>query len=982
MLSKFTDKKMHAPAHFRILVWIAVGTLLVFGIALLLQGQMDLQNYQQQIKRIVKERTGRDIYIRGGVNVVLLPMPKVYVSGVELRDINEGKPVPALTAEMLLITPTIQSLFSDHLEIASVAMKKPTIEVSRSDDNLIHWDWLEKEFFEVLKTDASATSQSVDISDGTIVYYNTVTGRKIRVDSINISGTTGGVPNFSGDLTYDGRQFNVQVTGTGSATADGFIPLSVEVNTDEQNYVKLDGSMRISGGNLDLKGKAQVDIKDLYQWASLPPVVQKPTMERFVPGADPEAAAQAVLPVKFSGNWEQSGDKIALTDIKWEGLNSLGTGQLGITFSKTITVDSRMHFASLDFARWRTLVEAIAGQLVTEETGRYIIDESLRESVLPNDVKLALDLTADEMLVGGQVWQNAQLHLNMEDAVMTINQLFVELPGESTLALFGVVSQSATSRGMRFEGTVEADGKSLKKTLGIFDQSVADMPDIGFENFFVRSNVYVSNDQIRMSEADVKLDDLRLGGGLVIYYDTQNPRIEADVRLQDTNFDYIRDLWRERQAGKETGNQPGNFFLKFDKDLNFSWLKNLKTAIDLKINVDRFTFLERSGDKAYLRLFAQQGELGVYNVRFYYPNDTTEMNLTLNVQGEKPLVNLLVNTNQIDTAYFNPAAPAQEGQLAPQVTIEKNPGSVVTISPQSQPLIVLAQNTTGSDPSDVSVDSVTNIIDEEKNKKSRKAWPEELIDMSWMEGYNGIFDITIGKLTHKDIVVNKIKLRANLTDSNFSLQNAGFDYWGGNCEVTGSLYGGKVPGVSLGLTLYNVEMKELLGTLTGYSNISGKASVSGTLSTSGVNYLSWLAQAEAKIAVSGRGVRVEGFNLDGVVNTVNASRTAADVLDNVDRALVQGSTNLSMDGAINVKNGVMRSPGIALKTGTIVGNLTGDISLVPWTLDLGMIFQFPTLNAEAIPTLLVQLNGSIDDPRLTTDTSSLEAYVVRSIKQK
>jgi len=93
----------------------------------------------------------------------------------------------------------------------------------------------------------------------------------------------------------------------------------------------------------------------------------------------------------------------------------------------------------------------------------------------------------------------------------------------------------------------------------------------------------------------------RLNGGLVAYYDA-HPRLEADVKLKDINFDYFRDVWREKQ--KQAGQQ--DFFLKFDKTANFNWLKKLQTTIDFKVNVDQFTFMDHKGDRASFRVFVKK----------------------------------------------------------------------------------------------------------------------------------------------------------------------------------------------------------------------------------------------------------------------------------------------------------------------------------------------------------------------------------------
>jgi hypothetical protein len=197
------------------------------------------------------------------------------------------------------------------------------------------------------------------------------------------------------------------------------------------------------------------------------------------------------------------------------------------------------------------------------------------------------------------------------------------------------------------------------------------------------------------------------------------------------------------------------------------------------------------------------------------------------------------------------------------------------------------------------------------------------------------------------------------------------------------MYGGKVPGISISFTLYNAELQDLLHAIAGRDNITGKVSVNGSLTTSGVNPISWVEQSDAKLIMVGN-VHVNGVNIQGVIDAVKNSRTAADVFNNVNLKLVNGATDFDIGGTINMKNGVMQTPGISLKTWMIGGNFRGEIKLVPWTMDTTTLFQFPSLvsSSETVPTMTVQLTGPLDDPQLRTDTASLEAHVVGKMTGK
>jgi len=202
---------------------------------------------------------------------------------------------------------------------------------------------------------------------------------------------------------------------------------------------------------------------------------------------------------------------------------------------------------------------------------------------------------------------------------------------------------------------------------------------------------------------------------------------------------------------------------------------------------------------------------------------------------------------------------------------------------------------------------------------------------------------------------------------------------GGQCSLLGSVYGGKVPGFTVNVTIVDAQMQELLKSLTTRENINGQVSVSLALSSSGVNYLSWVSQAEGKMVLIGRNIAVQGINMQGVIDGVSVSRTSSDVLNSVNRAIFNGSTVFSIDGNLNIKNGMIRTPGIGLRSATTSGNLVGELRMVPWTMELSTVFQFPSMTSVTVPTMMIQYSGTPDGGELKTDTSSLESFVAKRI---
>lgn len=902
----------------KILVGIVMALLFLLGVVQVAQGFIDAGYYRSRLQELVKERTGKNLNVRGEASVSLLPVPTLYLPGVELRDTGDKSPAPSLTAEMVSITASIPSLFSGEPQAESIAFERPALELERTQDNKMQWGWLVGWLLPAIH-DAGQPGLAIKITDGRMLYRNLRTDHEIIIQNIHLSGSAGAKPKMIGSFSLYGHALKLDAEASPAEAAGGPTPFRIQFSAGKKNMLLVEGGMDKAAEETAMKGKLSLEIENILAWTQPKVEEKKELFDQITNDFVQKDEQETLLPMTLSAEWEKTGTSMRLYNGQFTGLNSAGAGEIDIKWAEILRLKADLRFSAFNYDQWRALADH--WHLEDGAAAGYHPGGGEEKNPLPSDIAIDFKAAADQVYVGGQVWKGAQISAALDHAAITINQFHIVLPGDATVSLFGIFSKGSAG-GMRFEGNMETQGESLRQLLTVFDVSAMDLPETGFGKFAVRSNVYVASDQLRLSEADAQISDLHLTGGLVAYYDT-NPRLEADVKLKNINFDYFRNAWREKQTGQE------EFFLQYDKNMNFNWLRKLRTSIDFKVMVDGFTFLERPGSNASFRLFAKEGEFGIYNVRLYYPQDVLEGSVSLDVKGEQPFLNVLLNTSVLDTRYFSPQ-PKGAGKDAAAA-------------------------------------------------KSAQRWSEDLIDMGWMEGVAGAFDMSIGKLVSEERTLENLKLQAKLENNVMTLKGMTFNCWQGRCSVSGSMYGGKVPGIALGFTLYSAELQDMLQSLVGRDTITGRVSISGTLVTSGVNYLSWVSQADSELILTGRGVRVANFNLQGVADAVAVSRTAADVVGNVNLALLNGATEMSVDGNINVKGGYMRTPGITLRSGNILGNLTGEIQLVPWTLRLSSLYQFPAMTSETVPTMTIQLAGPVDKPEMQVDTSSLEAYVAKRL---
>ena len=903
-------------------MWGFAFVLLMLGGIMVVQGLVDTDALRTQVEKTLKAKTGQEVKV-GAVSIRLLPRPVAYISGLEIvnskpqeKDIGKVRnPKPELTTDLVVLSLDMFTLLDEVPHISGVAMQRPMLVLQRGEGNFVQWGWLNKELVKSLFSPAAhAEALSLKFVEGRVAYREQNGDEFFSVESLTLEGVTGNAPTFEGEGTFGERvvQFVLDDQTGDTKLAKDATAINLALFTDSKNIAQLKGGLVFEGDKPMIEGDFTLSTEDLYPWV--------------YPGQTAGDGA-TVYPFQLSGKWSQQADTVEIRDVQLQGLNSAGLGIIAFRWAgwrPDIQLDFRMK--AMDYNKWESLLHDIVVGTIAESRpdGAYGMEGSTGNPLVQN-FNLLLYLDVDNLIMGAQTLENTQVQAALADGALTVNQFNIQMPGQSELTLFGVVSPGGTG-GLRFEGSMEMQGKSLRDMLTVFEETAKELPEASFGEFSTRSNIFISSEQLRLSEAQTKINDLTLSGGLVAYFDAQ-PRVEADVKLKDINFDYFRDVWREthKEAGK------GDYFLKFDRSASYNWLNKIRAAVDFKVTVDGFTFFEKEGSTANFRLFAKRGEIGLYNVRMTYPTGDLDANISMNVRKGSPEFSVVLNTDEVNTDYFLPLS---------EVGYETPPETGV---PQ------------------------------------KRVWSEELVNMQMLEGFNANYDLTISSLTHRGMPIKDVKFQGELSNGALNFKNTSFACWGGKCSVTGLIYGGKVPGINTSFTMYNLELKDVLRTLTGHQNISGRVSLTGTLSTTGVNYQSWAQQADANIVFSGRNVAVEGMNLRGVLDVVKVSRTAADVFNNANLALRDGVTDFSIEGSLNAKEGRVRTPGIKMTSSLASGTLNAEVNLLPWQLDSSVVFAMQTLSTENVPTLTIQVAGPLEAPVMRSDTASLEAYVAKQI---
>ncbi|MBV8939805.1 MAG: hypothetical protein JO089_08230, partial [Alphaproteobacteria bacterium] len=838
--------------------------------------------------------TGQTIVVHGEPRLALLPSPVLTVDDVEVSP-PAGQPGAHLRIVSAQLGVPFSSLLSATPRLSRITLFQPVLEINRG----AAWPWLSGIFSGLAH---GPSSLSVAIDGGKIIYIGPEGDQLARFDAIglHVTNQSNGEFGASGAFTWQGQAFMLRAAAPAHA-ANAPFPLTMALKADEKDGISFEGELQPADKRLKGALKLAWEKPSLFLPASAPA-----DNAASSPPAPPPASA-VPYPVRLEGQVEYDGKSLHFSETTLETPDSAGKADAALTLDGAAPQGT----ITLDFSRLK-LNSAVLAPLLRMDTTTYLPAAQLNFAV-----------TSETLFVDTAQFANLAVKGAVAQGQVQVENFSVVLPGNGTLMLAGNIQN--TAKGPRFQGTAEAHGTSLRDLLISLDSAAAQLPEKSFGVFYLRSNIFISSEQLRISEADVKLSDLQLAGGLVTYFEAQ-PRVEAEIALKNTNLDYFRDVWREEQQASGTH----SFIFHVNSSVDFNWLRQLSPVVNLHIALDGFRFLEKPGDRATFRIYARRGEFGLYDINFHYPGGTLKGQAKVSVAEEIPRMEVKLEMPELDTAYFS-----EDGASfgAPWV----NPAG------------------------------------------GANRWSQELFDFGWMIGLSGVFDVSIGNLVHHGTSYANFVLNSELKEEQLQFRKLSFERLGGRADATGTLTGGKVPGLSTSFTVYNVDMAALLNELMQTNSLSGRMSISGALRTYGINTLSWMRQADAKMVIAGRGVRAQHFNLQGVVDAVNAARSVADVVANVNRALPSATTDFSVDGNLNLSQGLLQTPGLALKSGRASANLTGQVDLMGWKMALNILFQLPMLQSDTVPVFAVVLEGAPDAFTQRIDTTGLEAYVAKRI---
>ena len=519
----------------------------LIGAALIVPSVIDWNAYKPEITAEVQKATGRTLEIDGALEFAVLPTPHLKVANARLSNAPGAAVTSMLSLKELEVSVKLVPLIGGSIEIASVALIEPVIELEKMAHGTMNWV-----FAPASPTSSAAvapapggtdTKRSSDkdafkldrlrIENGTIVYRDTPAESIERLEKLtadisaqSLAGTfvfDGGMTVRGIPLTLAARMskfaekgavpFRVNIGTPGTATTIGLAGTVTDIETKPTVVAKIDGK----GADLGAL------ISALSGTPTSAPLTQKFSVKGGVRGS---AAAVVVNDLVF-----ELGDSSAKGDIK-----------VDLEDGVKANIALRMQSLNLDALPTGNAARPGASNAVDGKAGNTDTPAKAQAAAqkfeLPEGVEANVSLAIEEVIAGKDRLRGIRLVASLKDRRVTLNTLEAGLPGGGRLSASG--QMTALGGAISYGGKMSFRSSSLRTLLNWLEIHIASVPADRLRRFNVSADISGDAAQVQIKNIASQLDASRMSGGVTVAL-RERTAFGASITIDQFNADaYMR----------------------------------------------------------------------------------------------------------------------------------------------------------------------------------------------------------------------------------------------------------------------------------------------------------------------------------------------------------------------------------------------------------------------------------------------------------
>jgi uncharacterized protein involved in outer membrane biogenesis len=501
----------------------AVGVLLIAAI-LIAPSFVDWNAHKQKITAMVRDATGRELIIRGNIDVTILPSPALRVEDVRLSNIAGAVSPEMVRLPEARISVAVGPLLEGRIATV-VTLVRPTVHLEMLQDGRVNWDFgsgQDKPAAEQGDTGRSSSGVPLDVKldsfrivNGTISYYDATTALLQRVENLNSEvsfDSLNGPFRINGKATVRGVPLALQAsTGTVKPGAPLFVTAEVSTS-DGGSTARLNGSVSERDGGPAIDGELEVNSKSVA-------ALLDSTLRMAAPGVFAQ-------PLTLRGSVAGSGKSLSLNAAEIEFGEARATGDFAVTLGDVPQLTGAIRTGNLNLDAFldgdRSAGESVADTTAARTsaavpksaTDPQAKDTAEPEFVLPADLDASLTVDADIIQYNGALVRDMALKATLKGGRGTIEGFSAILPGNSSFDLKGDLKAVDGKTDLNLQLSSRSD--NLREMLEWLGVDISSVPADRLRRFSMSAAVTGSPRNIVAKDISVQLDASKLSGGLAL----------------------------------------------------------------------------------------------------------------------------------------------------------------------------------------------------------------------------------------------------------------------------------------------------------------------------------------------------------------------------------------------------------------------------------------------------------------------------------
>jgi len=562
----------------KILTFFVVLIVGLLGLAVVLPGMVDWNEYKGEIASQVTKATGRNIFIGGDLKLSVLPVPTLSVEDLHLASVDGASDPDMVSLGALEVRVALRPLLEGRIEVDSIALVRPVINLELFADGRNNWTFAPKpagadgagakpvpetalpQAAEAGETAADSSLaivlKSVTIEDGVVSYRDSAKNQLERITGLNAviaAETLEGPFEAEGRLTARGLplSFNVKsgslrkgqpiALGLGLGLSAGETAIKASGNLALPDYGATEGTA--FSGKIHVEGESLADLVGVTA-TRLGALSQNPL---DLPGA---LAQEFVI----DGDVSLTPSKTAIGNLALDLGGIKAAGSLDVVPGTPLAVDIALSVKHIDLDKALDLPgksyggadadaeqkpqeseKAAGAKSSTKSSAKPAGKKAKKEDQLfPADITANLNLDIGALVYNGKVIQKGLVKLSLAGGKLKLDKVSAQLPGSSKLSLAGTVAGGKESPG--FNGKVDAASDNLREFLNWLKIDVGSVPADRLRRMSFAGKVKAGKTQVDVTGLNMLVDATRLKGGVAIAL-RKRPSFGIDLAVDTLNLD-------------------------------------------------------------------------------------------------------------------------------------------------------------------------------------------------------------------------------------------------------------------------------------------------------------------------------------------------------------------------------------------------------------------------------------------------------------